>query len=313
MKLNKKSVLITDGFDADLFQQLKTQGQFELQDTPKLELKQIHQLLPKAHALVVRSKTLVNAELFSQVSPSLQLQLVIRAGAGLDNIDIDFCKSKNIAVFNTPGANGISAGELAIGLLFSTLRQSAKADQLMQSGVWEKNKFTGYELTGKKVGILGFGKIGSMVSKQLSGFDIQQFYYDPALPSNFQSPAYATRLHSLKELFGTCNIVSIHTPLMKETHHLVNYDLLSLMPRPSFLVNAARGEILNTNDLLRALDEKVLTGAGLDVYEKEPLEKNSPLLGRDNLVLTPHIGASTHEAQHRVGLAVIDILKEQLL
>lgn len=306
----KKLVVFTDGFDSSLFNKLKLDSPFQLLDTPKIEKEELEKILPQVHCLVVRSKTIVNQDLLNKAP---NLELVIRAGEGMDNIDLLACEKRKITALNTPGANGESAAELAISLIFATLRGVTKADSWIQQGIWEKNKLTGYELSKKKLGIIGFGRIGQMVSKKLSGFDLEQYFFDPTVSAeNVKDNKFIKKIDQLENIFSLCNIITIHTPLVPETKNLITYDLIKKMPKPSFLINAARGGIINKDDLLKSLEEKLLTGVGLDVFETEPIEGNSPFKNRDNVVLTPHIGASTHEAQYRIGLMVIDILQEKL-
>lgn len=256
-------------------------------------------------AAVIRSATTVDTNFLEQAP---NLKYVIRAGEGTDNIDKASCQQKGVKVSNTPGANNNSAAEHAIALMFTVLRKTAYAHQSMMASRWEKSKFTGVELSNKKIGVVGFGRIGNIVAKRLAGFEPEVLFFDPFI--NESDIPYAKKAETLEEIFSSCDIVTIHVPLVEQTRNLITKDLLEKMPAHAILVNASRGGILNEQDLYDTLKEKKIRGAALDVFANEPLEENSPLRELDNLVLTPHLGASTEEAQVRVGEMVIHQLKE---
>lgn len=298
-------IIVCDGFDKLCFQNLCAEKEFEVHPQPKVSENELNELLPKANALVIRSATTVNEKLL-KLAPNLKY--VIRAGEGTDNIDKKLCESMGVKVSNTPGANNNSAAEHALALMFTVLRQTAMANQTMKNGKWEKSKFVGLEISGKNVGLIGHGRIGSMVSKKLSGMDTKTFFFDPHCKS--YNKDHATQVNTIEELFKMADIISIHTPLNDSTRNLVNKNLFSIMKKGGILINAARGGIVNETDLYEALTNGTLFGAGLDVFENEPLEANSKLRELENLVLTPHIGASTKEAQDRVGEMAVHQLKE---
>lgn len=303
--MGKPNILVCDGFDKELFEELKSVGEFNVHPTAKNSQDEIKALLPEMNALVIRSATTVGQE-YLDMAPNLKY--IIRAGEGTDNIDKTACGTKGVKVSNTPGANNNSAAEHAIALMFTLLRRTADANASMKSGKWEKSKFTGLELSNKKVGIVGFGRIGQIVAKRLAGFEPEVLFYDPFIEKSDMS--YAKKAKDLAEVFEKSDIVTIHVPLMEQTKNLITKDLLNKMPAHALLVNASRGGILNEADLLECLKNNKIQGAALDVFSKEPLEENSPLRELDNLILTPHLGASTEEAQVRVGQMVIHQLKE---
>jgi D-3-phosphoglycerate dehydrogenase len=298
-------ILVADGFHKNLFTDLQSVEQFDVHDKPKVTQDELGSMLEKVNGLVVRSATKVTPELLEKAP---NLKYVIRAGEGTDNIDKVACEAKGVKVSNTPGANNNSAAEHAIALMMSVLRKTPFAHQKLKDGGWDKSLYTGNELWKKKVGIVGFGRIGQIVAKRLAGFDVEVIFHDPF---NKESDLpYAKPANSLEEIFETCDIVTLHTPLLDSTKGMVNEALLSKMQPHSILVNASRGGIVDEDALLKILSEGKIRAAGFDVFATEPLPADSPLRSLENIVLTPHLGASTEEAQFRVGEMVIHQLKE---
>ncbi|MAF76541.1 MAG: 3-phosphoglycerate dehydrogenase, partial [Halobacteriovoraceae bacterium] len=304
----KPFILVCDGMDKDVFSNLQSISEFEVHPEPKNSQETIAELLPKATALVIRSATTVTAETLEKAP---HLKLVIRAGEGTDNIDKKACEAKGVKVENTPGANNNSAAEHAIALMMTTLRHTANATATMKNGGWDKSKFTGLELTNKKVGIVGFGQIGQIVAKRISGFEPEVLFFDPTVEKS--DLPYATKVNDLKELFSTADVITLHTPLMDQTRGMVNAELLGLMKPKAVLINASRGGIVDEKALYDTLSEKKIYAAGFDVFATEPLEEDSPLRKLENIVLTPHLGAGTEEAQLRVGQMAVHQLKEFFL
>jgi D-3-phosphoglycerate dehydrogenase len=299
----KPFVVVCDGMQAKLFEELKTFSNLTVADKAQHTRDEILGYGSKANALVIRSATKADKNLIDQLP---NLKLIIRAGEGMDNIDIAYAKSKGIVATNTPGANGNAAAELAFSMILSLLRHIPFVYASMQQGKWDKKSFVGNELTHKKVGILGFGKIGQTLAKRMQGFDVEVYYYDPIV----NLAGNATRCSTIEEVMSSCDIVSLHLPLIAETKNLINYSLISKMKKSAILVNCARGGIIVEADLIKALNDGVIAGAGLDVFETEPLAENSPLRTCPKLLLSPHLGASTQEAELRVGEMVLKILKE---
>lgn len=304
----KPFIVVCDGMDKEVFSTLTSNTEFDVHPEPKNSQDTIKELLPKAHALIIRSATKVTAETLELAS---NLKLVIRAGEGTDNIDKKACEAKGVKVANTPGANNNSAAEHAIALMMTVLRKTAAADKTMKSGGWDKSKYTGVELSEKKIGIVGFGRIGQIVAKRLQGFEPKVLFFDPFIEKS-ELP-YVTKATDLKELFSSCDIVTLHTPLMEKTKGLVNSELLNAMPSHSILVNASRGGIVDEEALLQVLKEGKIRAAGFDVFATEPLAEDSPLRQLENIVLTPHLGASTEEAQLRVGEMAVHQINEFFL
>ena len=301
-------IVVADGFDKNLFDELCQVAEFDVHSEAKITQEKLQELLPTVEGLVIRSATSIGTD-YLEMAP--QLKYVIRAGEGTDNIDKVACGQKGVKVSNTPGANNNSAAEHALALMLTVLRHTAWANQGMHAGKWDKSKYMGNELTHKKIGIVGLGRIGKILCKRLAGFEPEVLYYDPFNRENECS--YATKEDNLKTLFSTCDIVTIHVPLTDTTKNLINADLLGSMKASAILINAARGGIVDEAALYNLLSQNKIRGAGFDVFASEPLPEDSPLRTLDNLVLTPHLGASTAEAQVRVGQMVIHQLKEYLL
>ncbi len=304
----KPFILVADGFDKKLFKELCAVDGLEVYPESKVDKDGLNNLLPKINGIIIRSATTITEDLLAKAP---NLKYVIRAGEGTDNIDKAACRARGVKVSNTPGANNNSAAEHAFALIMTVLRQTAFANKSMCEGKWDKNSFMGMELWKKKVGIVGMGRIGQILAKRLSGFEVSISYFDP-VTTNVDIPN-TTKVINIEDLFKTCDIISIHVPLIESTKNLVDKKLLSHMKPNAILVNAARGGIINEEDLIDALKNNKIRGAGLDVFATEPLPDNSPLRSFPNLVLTPHLGATTLEAQERVGEMAVEQIKEFFL
>lgn len=246
--------------------------------------------------LIVRSATTVTPKI---VAAGRKLQVIGRAGVGVDNIDLKAATQAGIVVQNTPLGNITSAAEHAVALLFSSVRNIPRADREMKAGKWNKKGLTGVELTGKTLGIMGMGKVGGIVAKVAHALQMTVLVYDPYLTERKAEELGVSKC-DLDALLRQADFVTVHTPLTPETKNLINKEKLALMKKSARIVNAARGGIVNEADLCEALKSGALAGAALDVFESEPLPADSPLRALDNAVLTPHLGASTEEAQERV-------------
>ena len=248
--------------------------------------------LADADALIVRSATKVTPELLSHAP---KLKIVARAGVGLDNVDKPACESRGIKVINTPGASSNAVAELAIGMMFAVSRKLAAADSGMKARRWLKKELTGTEIEGKTLGIVGFGRIGSMLAIKAKALGMQVLYYDP----HTESSAVGRKVN-LEELFASADYVSLHVPLIPETKGMINAAKISKMKKTAVLINTARGALVDEEALYSALMEGRLAGAALDVYSQEPY--SGKLCELPNVLLTPHIAGSTAEAQMRIGL-----------
>ncbi len=258
-------------------------------------------------ALVVRSRTKLTADLIEKAD---RLKVVGRAGTGLDNIDIEAATKRGIAVMNTPGGNTVTTAEHALSLLFSLTRNVPQASASMKAGKWEKKKFQGRELFHKTLGVLGLGQIGSVVADRAKGLKMDVIAYDPYLTAELAHKKGVEAV-TIDELLARADYITVHVPLNKSTHHLLNADAFSKMKDGVMLVHCARGGIIDEQALLEALKSGKVAGAALDVFETEP-PGESPLLALDNVICTPHLGASTAEAQENVAVAVAEQIADYL-
>lgn len=260
------------------------------------------ELLPaiaQADAILVRSATKVDAE---AIASAPNLKVIARAGVGLDNVDIPAATTAGVLVVNAPTSNIVSAAELAVGLLMASARNIVPANLALKNGKWARSKFGGVELQDKTVGIIGMGKIGLLVAKRLAGFDMNFVAYDPYVK---QAPngGPEIKMVELDELLMVSDFITIHIPKTAETVGLIGAEALNKVKPTVHIINAARGGVLDETALYEALVAGKVAGAGLDVYATEPCT-DSPLFTLDQVVATPHLGASTEEAQEKAGVAV---------
>ena len=260
----------------------------------------LRKLLPEAHALLVRSDTQVTGELIG-LAPALRV--IGRAGIGVDNIDLATATRRGIAVLNAPGANTVSAAEHTLALLLSLVRRVPWAAQSMRAGAWDRKTFGGVELRGKTLGVVGLGRIGAHVASVARALGMRVCAHDPYLPEQ-RARDMGVELVALDDLLSQADAVTLHLPLTAETRHLLDATRLGRMKRGALLVNTARGELVDEAALLAAVTEGHLGGAALDVFATEPLPADSPLRASDRLLLTPHLAASTKEAQDRAALEI---------
>jgi D-3-phosphoglycerate dehydrogenase / 2-oxoglutarate reductase len=260
--------------------------------------------LADVDAVLVRSATRIDAEALA-VAP--RLKVVARAGVGLDNVDVPAATARGVMVVNAPTSNITSAAELAVGLLLAVARNIPAANASLQGGKWQRSKFTGVELDGKTVGVLGFGRIGMLFAQRLVPFGVEVLAYDPYVPAARAAQAGA-RLVSLEELLATSDFISVHLPKTVETAGLIGAAELAKTKPGVRIVNAARGGLIDEAALAEAIRSGHVAGAGVDVFATEPCT-DSPLFGLPGVVVTPHLGASTVEAQDKAGLAVARSVK----
>jgi D-3-phosphoglycerate dehydrogenase / 2-oxoglutarate reductase len=255
--------------------------------------------LATAHAVIVRSATQVDAE---AIAAAPRLRVVARAGVGLDNVDVPAATARGVMVVNAPTSNIVSAAEQAVALLFAVARHTASASASLKSGEWKRSRYTGVELAGKTVGVVGLGRIGVLFAQRMAGFGVRLVAYDPYVQPA-RAASLGVRLVGLDELLRESDFISIHLPKTPETVGLIGEKELATVKPGVRIVNAARGGLIDEHALAEAIAEGRVAGAGIDVYTKEPCTA-SPLFAFDNVVATPHLGASTVEAQDKAGLAV---------
>ncbi len=296
-------VFVADQIDEIGVEILRKEG-FEV-DVEEPSQEELLRRIGEYHALIVRSRTKVTREVIERGE---RLKVIGRAGVGVDNIDVKAATERGIKVVNAPVASTNSVAELTIGHMIAMMRWIPEATQSMKSGKWEKKRFKGEELQGKTLGLVGSGRIGTEVAKRAQAFGMRTIAYDPYLPKEIAERNNIQLLDSLEELLKESDVISVHAALTEETYHMLDYEKLKLMKKGSYIVNCARGGIVDEDALYRLLKEGHLAGAALDVYEREPPGK-SPLFELPNISLTPHIGASTKEAQRRAA----EIIAEEVV
>ncbi|MDP9393205.1 MAG: phosphoglycerate dehydrogenase [Actinomycetota bacterium] len=272
---------------------------FEIRSCDGADRGQLLAAIADVDAILIRSATKVDAE---ALAAAKKLRVVARAGVGLDNVDVKAATQAGVMVVNAPTSNIVSAAELAVGLLLAAARNISPAHAALRAGQWKRSKYTGVELFEKTVGIVGLGRIGVLVAQRLAGFGVKIVAYDPYVQAG-RAAQMGVRLVSLDELLAEADLITVHLPKTPETVGLIGEDALRKVKPTAIVVNAARGGIVDQGALYAALKEGRLAGAGLDVFAKEPCT-DSPLFELDNVVATPHLGASTDEAQERAGIAV---------
>ncbi|MBI2071772.1 MAG: phosphoglycerate dehydrogenase [Gemmatimonadetes bacterium] len=304
----KRVVVVADKVDAG--------GLALLEQAPGLEVlkaiknpSKFKEALPQAQALLVRSETKVTAELLAQAP---QLRVIGRAGIGVDNIDLEEATRRGIAVFNAPGGNTVSAAEHTVGLLLALVRKIPWADASMRTGEWDRQRFLGTELRGKTLGIVGLGRIGAHVATLARAFGMAVLAYDPYLTEG-RAKELQAELVPLDELLQRVDVVTLHLPLTKETKALIDRRRIGLMKPSAVLLNCARGGLVDEPALLQALEQGKLAGAAIDVFETEPLPADSPLRSAERVILTPHLAASTAEAQELVSLEICRVVRDALV
>ncbi len=291
--------MITDPIAPEGVEILKEAG-IEVEERLGLSPQELLEAIKGVDGLVIRSNTKVNQEV---VDAADRLKVVGRAGTGLDNVDIPACNKKGIVVMNTPGGNTNSAAEHTIAMMMALSRHIPQATASMKAGKWEKKKFQGQEVAGKTLGIIGSGRIGTIVCQIAQGMKMKTLAYDPYARAEVLEK-FGIELVDLDTLLEKADYISVHTPLTDETRGMLNKELFDRMKDGAMVLNCARGGIVNEKDLYDALTGGRLGGAALDVFENEPTTLEHPLLALDNFICTPHLGASTREAQENVAVAV---------
>jgi len=263
--------------------------------------------LESADALIVRSAVQADAKLLAHAQ---KLRVIGRAGVGVDNIDLEAATHKGIAVMNTPGANAVAVAEQTLGMMLAMARHLCRADALMHAGKWEKKSLQGTELRGKTLGIVGLGRIGLEVARRARAFGMELLAHDPFV-SAAMTKEHGIRLVGLEEVYAAADYITLHVGLTPQTAGMINKNSIAKMKKGVRLVNCARGELVVEADLAEALKQGHVAAAAIDVFAEEP-PRNSPLLALENVVLTPHVGGSTHEAQEAVGVQIAQQVKEYL-
>jgi D-3-phosphoglycerate dehydrogenase len=301
-------VFISDKLETGGVDMLKQAG-LEVDNRPGLKGAELEAAVRAADGMIVRSGTRVTAQLLENPG---KLRAIVRAGVGVDNIDVAAATRKGIVVMNTPGGNTISTAEQTLTLLLALARHTAAADATLRQGKWERTKLVGTQLAGKTLGVVGLGRIGREVARRAAGLDMKVVGFDPFLSSERASQLGIEALPDLSSLLPRCDFLTVHTPLTAETTNLIGASELALLKKGARVINCARGGIINEEALVEALKSGHLAGAALDVFVQEPPPADHPLLKLASVVVTPHLGASTTEAQESVALEAAQLLTDYL-
>ncbi|MCX6127376.1 MAG: phosphoglycerate dehydrogenase [Proteobacteria bacterium] len=297
MKAQKAEVLITGALHESALRAFRGHSKLNVVYQPDCDRKTLLGLTKTCQVLVTRSETDVDREV---IDAAPELKIIARAAVGVGNIDISYATDRGILVINCPGKNTNSAAELTIGLLLGMLRNIPQAHAVVKAGGWDRHRFTGRELRGKRIGIVGLGNVGHRVAKFAHGFDMEVFAYDPYISPAVFEQNDARPVSSLKDLASQVDILTVHVPLNKETKGMITPEIFLSIPKGSWVINAARGGIFHEMDIIPFLKNGHLAGLGVDTFEVEPKVDHN-LLALPNVWLTPHIGASTEEAQVSIG------------
>jgi D-3-phosphoglycerate dehydrogenase len=301
-------VLVSDKLSEDGLEVFRKAG-FECDHLPEITQEEIAETIKNYDAWVVRSRSRATADILARAD---KLRVIGRAGVGVDNVDVAAASKRGIIVMNTPGGNTISTAEHAISMMMALSRKIPAADASMKAGKWDKKAFMGVELRNKTLGILGLGRIGQEVARRMRSFGMHLMGYDPFVDKKALDPL-GVEPATVDEICQQADFITIHTPLSPETKNLINADRLKTMKKTVRIVNCARGGIIDEVALADAVRNGTIAGAALDVFENEPIPEDHPLRGVEGVILTPHIAASTVEAQENVAIQVaeqiVDLLK----
>jgi len=301
--------LVADELSSEGIALLKAETSFHVDVKTGLSKDELAKIIPDYDALLVRSQTKVTKEIIAHAS---KLKPVGRAGIGIDNIDVAAASKAGIVVMNAPQGNAITTAEHAIALLFSLARHIPDACASMRAGKWEKSKFNGTEIHGKTLAIIGLGKIGRIVATLARGIRMQIVAFDPFLDQDTADEVGA-RLLPLDEVLAEADFLTTNAALSDQTRHLLNRQAFSKLKKGAFIIHAARGGIIDEEALLEALNNGTVRGAALDVFEQEPPAQDNPLVKHPRIITTPHLGASTEEAQNKVAFEIAEQARDYFL
>jgi D-3-phosphoglycerate dehydrogenase / 2-oxoglutarate reductase len=303
-------VLIADSISQRGADELSRDAKLDVAIKIGLTEQQLIEVIPPFSALIVRSQTRVTAGI---LDAGAKLRVVGRAGVGVDNVDVETATRRGVVVLNAPGGNTISTAEHAFSLVLAVARKIPQADANVRSKKWDKKHFEGVELYNKILGVIGMGRIGSELSRRAIAFGMRVVAYDPYLSVTRARSLQVELLDELDDLLTSADFISLHTPLTAETRHILDEERLRKTRRGVRIINCARGGLIDETALVQALQDGHVAGAALDVFEVEPLPSDSSLRSAPNIVLTPHLGASTVEAQESVGIEIAQSIRAALL
>ena len=303
-------VLVADAISQRGIDALSANGDLEVSVQLKLAPAKVIEIIPEFSGLIVRSETKVSAEVLNAAK---KLRVVGRAGVGVDNVDVETATRRGVLVLNAPGGNTVSTAEHAFSLLLCVARKIPQADASLRAKKWNRKEFEGVELYNKTLGVIGMGRIGSELSRRAIAFGMRVIAYDPYLSAARARSLQVELVEDLDELLPHADFISLHTPLTNETRHILDAARLLRTKRGVRIINCARGGLIDEAALAKALQDRHVAAAALDVFEIEPLPENSPLRDAPNLILTPHLGASTAEAQESVAIEIAQSIRAALL
>lgn len=305
--MNNSKILIADDVSESGLAPLSDAG-FTLDRRVGLKPEQLIEIIPEYEALIVRSETKVTPQILDAAT---RLRIIGRAGVGVDNIDVPAATARGVIVVNAPDGNTMTTAEHTVALLCALARKVPQAHSDLRAGSWNKKKFVGVELRGKTLGIVGLGRIGRVVASRARAFEMRVVAFDPFV-SPEQAQAFDIELAPLDDVFAQADFLTVHTPLTKETRGIIGRDAFSKMKRGVRVINCARGGLIDEAALYEAIKEGTVAGAALDVFEQEPPPSDNPLLELDEVIITPHLGASTKEAQEGVAVTVAEEIRDYL-
>lgn len=297
-------ILVTDKLAEEGLALLRAEPGLEVVVDTKLDVAGLRAALAEADGIVVRSGTQLTAEVLRGQS---RLKAIARAGVGVDNIDVPTATRQGIVVMNTPGGNTVSTAEHTMAMVLALSRNVARADASLKSGKWDRGKFTGTQLGGKTLGIIGLGRVGQAVARRAQAFDMKVIGFDPFL-SPERAAEFGIESVRLDDLWGRCDFITLHTPLTDETRHVIGAAALEAVKPGVRIINCARGGLIDEAALLAALDAGKVAGAAVDVFDPEPPPADLPLIKHPRVLVTPHLGASTEEAQVSVSVEAAGLL-----
>ncbi len=308
--MHPPKVLIADSISQRGIDELSRDDSLKASVQTNLSAPQLLEIIPDFSALVVRSQTKVTADV---LNAGIRLRVVGRAGVGVDNVDVETATRRGIVVLNAPGGNTVSTAEHAFSLLLCVARKIPQADASMRDKNWNRKNFEGVELYNKTLGVIGMGRIGSELARRAIAFGMRVVAYDPYLSATRARALQVELVDELDDLLAGADFISLHTPLTPETRHLLDAARLQKTKRGVRIINCARGGLIDEAALANSLQDRHVAAAALDVFEKEPLPNDSALRSAPNLILTPHLGASTAEAQESVGIEIAQSIRAALL
>src|SRR5467141_681415 len=308
--MTSPKVLVADAISQRGIDELSRDAELDVSMQTKLSPEKLIEIIPDFAGLIVRSETKVTGEV---LNAGKKLRVVGRAGVGVDNVDVETATRRGVVVLNAPGGNTVSTAEHAFSLLLCVARKIPQADASLRGKKWSRKDFEGVELYNKTLGVIGMGRIGSELSRRAIAFGMRVIAYDPYLSAARARSLQVELLEELDDVLASADFISLHTPLTNETRHLLDAARIAKTKRGVRIINCARGGLIEETALAKALQDRHVAAAALDVFEIEPLPEDSPLRAAPNLVLTPHLGASTAEAQESVGIEIAQSIRAALL